>query len=262
MAESAEPETGNPGTRPGVALVTGAARRIGAVIADDLAAQGWTVAVHYHHAAEAAGDVVEGVRSRGGTAGAIRADFHDEADVRRLCDEVRAAFGPFDLLINNASVFRRDTILDHSRALWDSHMEVNLRAPLVLTEELASNLPPDRPGNVVNILDQRVWNPTPYFMSYTVSQAGLWTLTQTLALSLAPRIRVNAVGPGPTLRTEGQSAEHFERQCRSVPLKRQTQPQEIAQAIRFILAAPAMTGQMVALDGGQHLGWAHPTPTA
>ncbi|MCB1617977.1 MAG: SDR family oxidoreductase [Pseudomonadales bacterium] len=246
---------------PKVALVTGAARRIGAIIAVDLAAQGWTVAVHYHGAKDAADGVVDTIRSRGGTAQAFAADFHDEAEVRRLSGDVRAAFGPFDLLVNNASVFRRDSILDHSRALWDSHMAVNLRAPLVLTEDLVRHLPEDGRGNVVNILDQRVWNPTPHFMSYTVSRAGLWTLTQTLALSLAPRIRVNAIGPGPTLRTEGQSAEHFARQCRSVPLERQTQPEEIAQAIRFILAAPAMTGQMIALDGGQHLGWAHPSPT-
>ena len=259
MAESVGPDPVDAGTQPGVALVTGAARRIGAAIAGDLATQGWIVAVHYHHAKDAAANVVDRIRSQGGTARAFCADFHAEADVRRLCDQVRADIGQFGLLINNASVFRRDSILEHSRALWDSHMEVNLRAPLVLTEELARNLPPEHHGNVINILDQRVWNPTPHFMSYTVSRAGLWTLTQTLALSLAPRIRINAIGPGPTLRTEGQSADHFERQCRSVPLKRQTQPHEIAQAIRFILAAPAMTGQMVALDGGQHLGWAHPS---
>lgn len=134
-------------------------------------------------------------------------------------------------------------------------MQVNLRAPFVLTQAFAAQLPDGAAGNVVNILDQRVWHLTPFFTTYTLSKAGLWTLTQTLALALAPRVRVNAVGPGPTLPSARQSEAEFDRQWKSVPLARRTKPEEIATAVRFILDAPAMTGQMIALDGGQHLGW-------
>jgi NAD(P)-dependent dehydrogenase (short-subunit alcohol dehydrogenase family) len=134
-------------------------------------------------------------------------------------------------------------------------MQVNLRAPFVLTQALVRQLPEGASGNVVNLLDQRVRNLTPHFTSYTLSKAGLWTLTQTLALALAPRVRVNAVGPGPTIASARQTEEQFARQWSSVPLARRVMPREIADAVRFILDAPSMTGQMIALDGGQHLGW-------
>ena len=145
-----------------------------------------------------------------------------------------------------------------TRTSWDAHIETNLRAPFVLIQAFAGQLPEPASGNVVNILDQRVWNLTPGFVSYTVSKAGLWTLTQTLALALAPRIRVNGIGPGPTLPSPRQTPEHFAEQCASTPLGIGTTPEEICRALRFILAAPAMTGQMIALDGGQHLSWAPP----
>ena len=169
-----------------------------------------------------------------------------------------AALGPVTCLVNNASAFEPDTIATVTRASWDTHMETNLRAPLVLTQAFARALPSGAAGNVINILDQRVWNPTPYFLSYTVGKAGLWMLTKTLALALAPAIRVNAIGPGPTLPSERQSAEHFARQQRNTPLRRGPQPEEIGRAARFILDSPSLTGQMIALDGGQHLGWATP----
>ncbi len=141
-------------------------------------------------------------------------------------------------------------------------MEANLRAPFVLAQAFAGQLPADAEGVILNMLDQRVWNLTPFFMTYTVSKAGLWTLTQTLALALAPRIRVNAIGPGPALPSVHQTAEQFARQCASMPLRRGTSPDEIVDALRFILRARAMTGQMIALDGGQHLGWAQPGPAS
>ena len=242
----------------GVALVTGAARRIGRSIAKDLAAHGWAVVVHYRDSAEDARTLVAEIVGAGGRVVSLQADLADEAKVRSLAQAAGEPFGPVDLLVNNASVFINDGILNSDRRLWDLHMAVNLRAPLVLTEEFARRLPAERPGNVVNVLDQRVWNLTHYFMSYTVSQTGLWTLTQTLAMALAPRIRVNAVGPGPTLKNERQSDAQFMRQWQTVPLRRPTAPEEIAEAIRYIVSAPAMTGQMIALDGGQHLGWAQP----
>ena len=155
-------------------------------------------------------------------------------------------------------MFERDEVGSPSRESWDRHMETNLRAPFVLSQAFARQLPAEEPGCIVNILDQRVWSLTPHFTSYTLSKAGLWTLTQTLAMALAPRIRVNGIGPGPTLKNDRQSEEHFTAQWENVPLQRPTAPEEICHAIRFILDAPALTGQMIALDGGEHLGWAQP----
>jgi NAD(P)-dependent dehydrogenase (short-subunit alcohol dehydrogenase family) len=168
------------------------------------------------------------------------------------------ALGPVTLLVNNASVFEMDRIDSVTRASWDRHIETGLRAPLVLIQALARDLPAGAHGNVINMLDQRVWNLTPYFLSYTVAKAGMWALTQTLALALAPRIRVNGIGPGPTLPSPRQSEAQFREQWRRMPLGRGTTPEEICRAVDFILSAPALTGQMIALDGGQHLGWAVP----
>jgi len=157
-----------------------------------------------------------------------------------------------------ASAFQTDSVATLSRAEWDKHLEVNLRAPFVLTQEFARQLPDGLEGNVINLLDQRVWNLTPHFLAYTASKSGLWTLTRTLALALAPRIRVNGIGPGPALASRYQSAAQFEAQCATLPLRHSTSPEEIARAVRHILDLPSMTGQMIALDGGQHLNWASP----
>jgi NAD(P)-dependent dehydrogenase (short-subunit alcohol dehydrogenase family) len=174
--------------------------------------------------------------------------------------QAERAFGPIGVLVNNAALFGDDTVATATRQSWDAHLAVNLRAPFVLIQAFARRLPAEAGGLVVNMLDQRVWSPTPFFVSYTLSKAGLWTLTQTMALALAPRIRVNGIGPGPTLPSPRQSAEQFARQCAMMPLGRGTSPAEIAAALRFIIAAPALTGQMIALDGGQHLGWAQRPP--
>jgi NAD(P)-dependent dehydrogenase (short-subunit alcohol dehydrogenase family) len=159
-------------------------------------------------------------------------------------------------------MFERDEAMTVTRSSWDLHMETNLRAPFVLSQGFAAQLPDGHSGSIVNIVDQRVWNLTPHFTSYTVSKAGLWALTQTLALALAPRVRVNAIGPGPTLPSKHQTAEEFAEQCRSMPLQRGAALAEMAAALKFILASPSMTGQMIALDGGQHLCWASPQGTS
>ncbi|MBF0248939.1 MAG: SDR family oxidoreductase [Alphaproteobacteria bacterium] len=237
-------------------LITGAAHRIGRAIAFDLAAHGYGVAVHYLNSKDKADDLVGEIREAGGRAAAISADLADEAQVRALVPAATAALGPLTVLVNNASLFENDTIHDAAREGWDRHMEVNLRAPFVLSQTFADQLPDGLEGNIINILDQRVWNLTPFFMSYTVSKAGLWTLTQTMALALAPRIRVNGVGPGPTIRNVRQSEDDFARQWSETPMQRRVMPDEIADAVRFIIHAPSMTGQMIAIDGGQHMGWA------
>lgn len=245
---------------PPAALVTGAGKRIGRSIALDLARHGWAVAVHYNTSAGAAQAVVEEIRAAGGRAAAVGGDLTRENEVEAIVPAAGEALaGPLGLLVNNASVFENDTVHDATRESWDRHVEANLRAPLVLIQAFARQLPEAASGSVVNILDQRVWNPTPYFMSYTVAKMGLWSLTRTLAMALAPRIRVNAVGPGPTLKNDRQSDAHFERQWRAVPLARPTDPSEIAEAVRYLADASAVTGQMLALDGGEHLGWAQPS---
>ena len=255
---SAEAKPTHPDDYPRAALVTGAGRRIGRAIARDLARAGWAVAVHYHTSAQAAEETVAGIEAEGGRAVALQAELSDEAQVAALVPDAAAALGPLGCLINNASAFENDTIENADRASWDRQMEPNLRAPFVLTQAFARALPEAAGGAVINLLDQRVWNLTPWFLSYTLSKAGLWTLTQTLAMALAPRVRVNGIGPGPALPSPRQTPEQFARQCATMPLGRGTTPDEICAAVQFILAAKAMTGQMIALDGGQHLGWAQP----
>ena len=185
----------------------------------------------------------------------LRAELGREDEGAGLLPRAQDALGPLGVLVNNASTFERDEWHDATRESWDRHIEPNLRAPFVLTQAFARALSQGAEGVVVNMLDQRVWSLTPHFVSYTVSKAGLWALTQSLALALAPRIRVNAIGPGPALPSPRQTQDQFDRQARSVPLRHGTSPEEVAHALLAILSLPAMTGQMIALDGGQHLQW-------
>jgi NAD(P)-dependent dehydrogenase (short-subunit alcohol dehydrogenase family) len=248
-----------PGRIPGVALVTGGAHRIGRAIAFDLAEHGFDIAIHYNRSGEAAEALAETIRAKGRKATALPADLASEDETESLIGRATEALGPVGLLVNNASRFEFDMWEDATRESWDVHMETNLRAPFLLSQHMASALPAEAEGVIVNLLDQRVWNLTPYFMTYTLSKAALWTLTQTMALALAPRVRVNAIGPGPTLKSERQDEDHFRMQWDSTPLQHGATPDEIATGIRFILSASSMTGQMIALDGGEHLGWAQPS---
>lgn len=244
---------------PGAALVTGGARRIGGAIARHLADRGWSVAVHYNASGDDAESLVGDIVSAGGNAVALRANLADDSDPADLIGRATEALGPVTCLVNNASVFEFDRPETVTPESWDRHMAANLRAPFFLIQAFAAALPAGRSGNVINMLDERVWNLTPYFTSYTVSKSGLWTLTRTLAMAYAPRIRVNGIGPGPTLPSPRQSEEQFRRQWEIMPLSRPIGLEEIARAVAFILQTPAMTGQMIALDSGQHLGWAQPT---
>ena len=243
---------------PKIALVTGAAKRIGKTIALRLAEHGWDVAIHYRSSGAMAEAVAAEVRLRGRKAMTIEADLAKEAEVEAIVPKVAAQFGPLSLLVNNASTFEMDKAETVTRASWDKHIEPNLRAPLVLSQAFARQFHGAHGGNIINLLDQRVWKPTPYFISYTIAKMGLWTLTRTLALSYAPRIRVNGIGPGPTLPSPRQSEEQFAQQSAAMPLGHGATPEEIARAVQFILESPSMTGQMIALDGGEHLGWQVP----
>jgi NAD(P)-dependent dehydrogenase (short-subunit alcohol dehydrogenase family) len=241
---------------PRAALVTGAGKRIGRAIALALAADGWAIGLHYGESRDDAEALANEIAAKGGRAAALKADLAREQEVTTLVERAATALGSLGCLVNNASVFENDRALDVTRASWDRHIEVNLRAPFVLSQAFARQLPQEKQGCIVNILDERVWSLTPYFFSYTLSKAALWSVTQTLALALAPRIRVNGIGPGPTLPSPRQTEAQFQRQAGLMPLGRGTTPEEITDAVKFILAAPALTGQMIALDGGQHLGWA------
>ncbi len=242
-------------TLPRAALVTGGARRIGRGVALALAQAGFAIAVHCDTSLAEAEQTATDIRALGVKAVVLQASLGDEPSVRRLIGEATAALGPLGVLVNNASTFERDEWADATRASWDAHMEPNLRAPFVLTQDFAKALPDDANGLVVNLLDERVWSLTPHFVSYTVSKAALWTLTQTMALALAPRIRVNGIGPGPTVPSPRQTPAQFAAQCASVPLQHGSSPDEIGFAVLAMLQMPSMTGQMLALDGGQHLQW-------
>jgi NAD(P)-dependent dehydrogenase (short-subunit alcohol dehydrogenase family) len=241
---------------PKVALVTGGAQRLGRAIVIALAQQGFDLAIHFNNSQDEAGETLAEVSALGRRAILLRADLGDEAQVQRLIPATTEQLGPVGVLINNASRFDRDEWHDVTRASWDVHIDANLRAPFVLIQAFARALPLSAEGVVINMVDQRVWSLTPHFVSYTISKAGLWALTKTMALALAPRIRVNAIGPGPALPSSRQTEAQFARQSASVPLGHGTSPAEVARAALMILELTAMTGQMIALDGGQHLQWA------
>jgi len=244
-----------------VALVTGAGRRIGRAIALMLARRGCAVAVHYRSSAAEAEAVVAEIQAGGGRSAIVQADLAQEAETDGLIDQAAMALGPVTCLVNNASEFQGDRLPTLSRDGYRLHLLANLEAPLFLTQAFARQLPPGIDGTVINIIDQRVWRPTPEFFSYSLSKAALWDATRMLAQALAPRIRVNAIGPGPVLQSVHQTASDFAAEQGSTLLGRGASPEEIAAAVGFILDAPAMTGQMIALDGGQHLAW-RPGPVA
>jgi NAD(P)-dependent dehydrogenase (short-subunit alcohol dehydrogenase family) len=240
---------------PRAALVTGGAQRLGQAMALHLAALGFDIALHCHASMDAARETCDQITALGRRCVILQADLAAEDQVHRLIPGASAQLGPIGVLVNNASRFDRDEWHDVTRQSWDAHIEPNVRAPFVLMQALAQALPPQAEGVIINMIDQRVWSLTQHFVSYTVSKAALWALTQSMALALAPRIRVNAIGPGPALPSLRQTEAQFAKQAASVPLGHGTSPAEIARAVEAILTLPAMTGQMIALDGGQHLQW-------
>jgi NAD(P)-dependent dehydrogenase (short-subunit alcohol dehydrogenase family) len=250
------------------ALVTGAGKRLGREMALYLARRGYDVAVHYAASRKEAEEVVKEITAMGRRACALRADLLIESQVEKLVPmAVQGLGGPLTVLVNNASIFEYDTLRTASRKSWDRHLESNLRAPFVLTQAFSAQAPaagrdeagePVASGLVINMIDQRVHKLTPEFMTYTIAKMGLWALTRTAAQALAPQIRVNAIGPGPTLQGARQSDSHFTRQRAATVLGRGANPADITAALGFFLESPAVTGQMIAVDGGQHLGWQTP----
>ena len=250
-----------------IALVTGAAKRLGRDMALYLARRGYDVAVHYSTSAADARQTVADITALGRRSIALQAELLDEDQLATLIPRATAALGPLTLLINNASIFEYDNITTASRASWDRAIGSNLRAPFVLTQAFAAQAAkatPDANGEplsqamILNMIDQRVLKPTPEFMTYTLAKMTLWALTRTSAQALAPDIRVNAIGPGPTVQGARQSARHFARQRAATVLQRGAGPADITAALGYFLDSPAVTGQMIAVDGGQHLSWATP----
>lgn len=237
------------------ALVTGAADRVGAAMARRLAREGWAVVVHYRSSADKAASVVEDIRAAGGNAAALQADLADRARRAQVIAQATAAFGPLTLLVNNASIFERDAVSDLDEDLWDAHFAIHAEAPVFLSRDFATQLPDGAEGNIVNIIDERVLDLSPAYFSYTLSKSVLWTATRTLAQSLAPRIRVNAIAPGPTVPPPHVSPEAHARRLTELPLGHAADPDGIADGLMTILSLRAMTGQIIALDGGEHIEW-------
>jgi NAD(P)-dependent dehydrogenase (short-subunit alcohol dehydrogenase family) len=237
------------------ALVTGAAKRLGRAIALELADRGWSVAVHHRNSRNEAEETAAAIREKGVRAHVLAADLSDADEAARLVTDAASALGALSALVNNASIFEHDTIDTLTRESWQKHVTVNLWAPVLLAQNFAAQLRDNAHGAIVNLLDQRVFKPTPEFLSYGVTKAGLHWLTTTLAQGLAPRIRVNAVAPGPTLPSARQSKENFERQASSTVLGHGATPEDIAAAVLYLMEAQAVTGQTIVVDGGQHLAW-------
>ena len=243
----------------GTALVTGASRRLGLAIARALAQKGFAVALHASERSRAEAELAcATICAEGGRACVLSADLADSGAVAGLMSGAREALGPVTLLVNNASLFEADSAAAFDPTLFDQHMAVNLRAPLQLASDFAAQLPQGREGLIVNLLDQRVWRLNPHFFSYTLTKSALWTATQTMAQAFAPSIRVNGVGPGPTLANHMQQNADFLREAGAIPLGRAIRPEEIAAAVLFLVEARSVTGQMIAVDGGQHLAWKTP----
>jgi NAD(P)-dependent dehydrogenase (short-subunit alcohol dehydrogenase family) len=240
---------------PKTALVTGAGVRIGAAIARDLARNGWSVALHVRRSRAEAEALQAEISADGGKAVVVSGDLADPQAIYRIVGEATDALGSIGLLVNSAAMFEADSIGALDPDLFERQLRVNLMAPCLLADAFAMRLPEDLTGNIVNIIDQRVLKLTPQFFSYTLAKSALWTATQTLAQALAPRIRVNAIGPGPTAISSRQSPDDFARQSAAVPLKHGPRLEEFGRTIRFLVDTPSMTGQLICLDGGQHLAW-------
>ncbi len=238
------------------ALVTGGAKRIGASIVTDLAQNGFNVAIHAASSREAAEKLCDLALKQGVKACALSGDLTNSVETREVFRRAADALGPIDLLVNNASTFNADSVEEFEGQTWDAHFAIHLKAPAILAAEMAQQ--GIKSGLIVNIIDQRVKRLNPNFFSYTLSKSALWTATQTMAQGLAPKIRVNAIGPGPTLQNARQDPADFQKQIDGLLLKRGPELKEFGNTIRYFYETPSITGQIVMLDGGQHLAWETP----
>ena len=243
---------------PGVAIVTGGSKRIGKSIVKKLSFLGWKVIIHYNSNKNDALSLQKEIQKKGGAASIIKANLNSSKATEELISKSEKKFGKLTLLVNNASIFENDSVHSLTIDTWDIHNNVNTKAPLLLSQSFAKLLPKKEPGVIINIIDQRVFSPRPDFISYSSSKNSLFWLTKVLAQALSPKIRVCAIGPGPTLKGARQTNNDFKNQSESVPLGNGSSPEDISHAIEFILNTSSFTGQMITLDGGEHLDWIKP----
>ena len=238
-------------------IITGGANRIGAAIAKKLSGPGIEIVIHYNKSKVNAGKLKKELSKNQTKVYLVKGDLSKEKDLNKIVKFSKSKLKYFDCLVNNASLFENDKIENFSTNSWGKHLRTNLRAPALLSKVFAKNIRSQN-NNIINIIDQRVFKLTPYFFSYTISKTGLYTLTKTSAMSLAPKIRVNGIAPGPTLKNKRQSEKHFRKQYLATPLKKQVDVEEICNAVDFIIKNRSITGQVIALDSGQSLNWQTP----
>ena len=238
-------------------IITGGATRIGAAIAKKLSGPGVEIVIHYNKSKSNAEKLKKELSKNLTKVYLVKGDLSKEADVNKIVKFAKSKLKYFNCLINNASIFENDKLDNFTTNSWGRHLRTNLRTPALLSKEFAKNIR-GKNNNIINIIDQRVFKLTPYFFSYTISKTGLYTLTKTSAMSLAPNIRVNGIAPGPTLKNKRQSAQHFKKQYLSTPLKKQVNVQEICNAVDFLIKNSSITGQVIAVDSGQSLNWQTP----
>ena len=238
-------------------IITGGATRIGAAIARKLSGPNIEILIHYNKSKLKAEKLKKELSNKGSKVYLVKGDLSKETDIKKIIKFAKSKLKIFDCLINNASLFENDKLENFSLDSWSKHLRTNLRAPALLTKEFAKNVK-GKNNNIINIIDQRVFKLTPYFFSYTLSKTGLYTLTKTSAMSLAPNIRVNAIAPGPTIKNQRQSKKHFKKQYLATPLKRQVDVEQICNAVDFFIKNISITGQVLAIDSGQNLNWQTP----
>ena len=238
-------------------IVTGGATRMGAAIARKLSGPNIEILIHYNKSKLKAEKLKKELSSKGTKVYLVKGDLSKETDIKKIIKFAKSKLKNFDCLVNNASLFENDKLENFSLDSWSKHLRTNLRAPALLTKEFAKNVK-GKNNNIINIIDQRVFKLTPYFFSYTLSKTGLYTLTKTSAMSLAPSIRVNAIAPGPTIKNQRQSEKHFKKQYLATPLKRQVDVEQICNAVDFFIKNISITGQVLAIDSGQNLNWQTP----
>ncbi len=238
-------------------IITGGATRMGAAIARKLSGPNIEILIHYNKSKLKAEKLKKELSSKGTKVYLVKGDLNKETDIKKIIKFAKSKLKNFDCLVNNASLFENDKLENFSLDSWSKHLRTNLRAPALLTKEFAKNVK-GKNNNIINIIDQRVFKLTPYFFSYTLSKTGLYTLTKTSAMSLAPNIRVNAIAPGPTIKNQRQSEKHFKKQYLATPLKRQVDVEQICNAVDFFIKNISITGQVLAIDSGQNLNWQTP----
>ena len=238
-------------------IITGAATRMGAAIAKKLSGPNVEIVIHYNKSKLNAEKLQKELKKNKTKVWLVKGDLSKENDLKKIIKFAKSKLKYFDCLINNASLFENDNLKNFTSKSWDNHLNVNLKAPAFLTKEFAKNIK-GKNNNIINIIDQRVFKLTPFFTSYTLSKTGLYTLTKTSAMSLAPNIRVNGIAPGPTIKNKRQTNKHFKKQYLATPLKQQVDVREICNAVDFFIKNSSITGQVLAIDSGQNLNWQTP----